>query len=90
VIAPCADCGVSIRIHAKGFCKRCYLRAYNMTPARKAHRQAYNARNLERVRESRRIYKRKHRSQQREARELSIGYAQAVVRVPVKGWGCIA
>jgi hypothetical protein len=83
------DC-VTEKLHAKGLCKRCYLRAYNMTPARKAHRQAYNARNLERVRESRRIYKRKQRKQQRERRERQAFYAQAVVRVPVKGWGCVA
>lgn len=77
---------VAERLHAKGLCKRHYLRAFNRTEKRKALRRAWIARNRERVLESYRTYNRERRHQGAQKRTL---YPQAVVRVPVAGWGYV-
>ena len=76
------DACVSEKVHAKGLCKRCYLRAYNQTPERKARRLEYIAQNREAILKSYRKYNEKRRPQRTCQR--------ALVRVSVKGWGCIA
>lgn len=79
-VANCADCSGLLRLHAKGLCKRCYLRAFNRTPKRKARRLEYIAQNRAQVLASYRKYN--------EKRYPTAGSLDNLVRVPVKGWGC--
>lgn len=80
LIADCTECCKTLHIHAKGLCKRCYLRAYNRTPKRIAHRLEYIARNRAKVLASYRKYN--------EKRYPTASSMDELVRVPVKGWGC--
>jgi hypothetical protein len=79
LVATCTECANVLRIHAKGLCKRCYLRAFNRTPERKARRREYIAQNREQVLASYRKYN--------EKRYPTASSMDELVRVPVKGWG---
>ena len=73
----CSSCNAA-RHHAKGLCKRCYMRGFNQKPERKALRREWIARNRESVLESYKQYNWTRRARP----EVS-----AVVPVPVRGWG---
>jgi hypothetical protein len=76
-------CGAA-RLHAKGKCKRCYHREYCNTDARKEKRRQYDIRNKERIR----AHVREYNQTRRPPRNKSVS-KYGVVRVPVKGWGCV-
>jgi hypothetical protein len=78
-------CG-STPVHAKGKCKRCYQRDYCNTLARKEKRRQYDLRNQERIRAHVREYNQNRRPPRNKNKPVS---DYGVVRVPVKGWGCV-
>jgi hypothetical protein len=65
-----------------------YMRAYHQKPESKERRRQYIERNREAVLESYRKYNAKRSPLRKNAPYRP--RAQAIVRVPVKGWGCVA
>lgn len=79
LVEVCSGCNRPVHIHAKGRCKRCYMHAFNTTPAAGERRRRYVAKHPQRVIAAYRKYNEKRRP--------TPGSLDQLVRVAVKGWG---
>jgi hypothetical protein len=93
VSRPCSVCGKELKGHRTTHCEACYARDYRERNKAKtrAAQQAWYAINRDRVLAQRKAWNARNAEKmkaRRAARNIETAH-QALVRVPVKGWGCI-